>query len=128
MGDDRSERLEFAVAAGEFLDAQRHGLLQIQGITIDPFEARAVNVSQQFASIAQFFEVGEGAEIESLLDRIVRGDARIDDDADLVVEAADLFQQLRSAEIGKAVIDHRHAKVALLHVQQRFAAEPQPMT
>ena len=47
--------------------------------------------------------------------------ARIDDDADLVVKAADALQQLRSAQVGKAVIDHRHAEVALLGMLQGFA-------
>ena len=75
MGDDRGELLEIAVAAGEFLDAEGHGLLQVRRITIDPFEARAVDVPQQLALIAQFLEVGEGAEIEGVFDRIVRGDS-----------------------------------------------------
>ena len=118
MGDDRREFFEFAVAAGELFGAERHRLLQIGGITIDALEARAVNVLQQLARIAQFLEVRECPEVQGLLDRVVGGAARVDDHADLLVNVADAFQQLGSAQIGKAVIDHRHVKVALLHVFQ----------
>ena len=71
MGDDRRELFQLAVAAGEFFGAKRHRLLQVGGIAIDALEARAVNVAYQLAGIAQFFQVGERPEVESLLDRIV---------------------------------------------------------
>ena len=48
-----------------------------------------MDVPQQFAAIAEFFQVGERAEMERFLDRIVRRGARVDDHADLIVEVAD---------------------------------------
>ena len=87
MGDDRREFFQFAVAAGELFGAKRHRLLQIGGIAIDAFEAGAVNVPQQLAGIAQFFQVGERPEVQGLLDRIVGAAAGIDDHADLLVDA-----------------------------------------
>ena len=121
MGDDRSEVLQLAVAAGEFLGADGHRAFQIKGITVDPLQARPVDVPQQLAAVAQFLQIGERAEIERLLDRIVRADARVDDDADLIVKAANPLQELGSAEVGKAIIHHGHAEVPLLNVLQGFS-------
>ncbi len=120
VGDDRREVLEFAVAAGEFVGAQGHGAFQIDRVVIDPFQAGPMDVPQQFAAIAQFFQISERAEIEGLLDGIVGSDAGVNDDADLIVDIADSFEKLSSAEIGKAIIDHRHVEVALLNVLQGF--------
>ncbi len=49
VGDHRGEVLQLLIAAGEFFRAYGHGLLQVQRIAIDPFQARPANVPQQFA-------------------------------------------------------------------------------
>ncbi len=112
MGDDRCEFFELAVAAGELFGAKRHRSLQVGGIAIDAFETGAANVPQQLTRIAQFLQVGECPEVQGLLDRVVGAAAGVDNHPDLFVDAADAFEQLSSAEIGKAVIDHSHVEAA----------------
>ncbi len=121
VGHDRSEVLQLAVAAGEFLGAGRHRALEIKSITVNSFAARPVNVPQQFAAVAQLLQIGERAKIERLLDRIVRAHARVDDDADLIVKGADPLQELGPAKVGKAIVHHGHAEVPLLNVLQGFS-------
>ena len=116
VGHHGREILQLAVAAGKLCGAGGHRLLQVQGVTIDAFEAGAMNLPQQLGAIAEFLHVSEGAQVESLLDRVVRGGARVDDDANLVVEAADAFQELGSAEVGQAEVDDGHAEITLLDV------------
>ena len=52
VGHDGRKVLQFAVAAGEFFGAGGHGLFEVQGIAIDPVQARPVYVPQQLRAIA----------------------------------------------------------------------------
>ena len=96
-------------------------LLQVVGITIDPLEARPVDVPQQLGPVVGLLEIGEGAQMEGLFDRLVGGLAGVNNHANLVVETANAIQELRAAQVGEAEIDHRHAEILLLDVlQSRF--------
>ena len=120
MGDDGGERFEVAIAAGQFFGACGHGLLQVQRIAIDAFQARPADVPQQLASVAELFYISECPQMEGLLHGIVGGGAGVDDHADLAVETADTFEQLGSAEVGEAQVHDGHAEVPLLDVLQRL--------
>lgn len=121
MGDHSGEGFQLAVAAGKLGGAAGHRPLQIKGVTVDPLQAGPVDVPQQLAAVAQFLQIGEGAEIEGLLDRIVADNARVDDYADVVVEAADLLEKLCPAKVGQPVIHHGHAEVPLPDVFEGFS-------
>ncbi len=96
MGDDGGERLQLGIAAGKLFGTRGHGLLQAPRIAIDQFQARAVDVAQQFAGIAELFQIGKCAQSEGLLDGIGGGGAGINDHANPVVEAADARQGVAS--------------------------------
>ena len=120
MGDDGGERIQFAIAPGQFFRTRGHGLLQVQRIAIDAFQTRPADVPQQLAAVAELLHVGECPQVEGFLHGIVGGGAGVDDHADLVVETADALEQLGPAEVGQTQVDHGHAKVSLLDVLQRL--------
>lgn len=121
MGDDGGERFQFGIAAGKLFGPRGHGLLQAPRVAIDEFQACAVDVPQQFAGIAELFQIGKRAQHEGFLDGIGGGGAGIDNHANPVVEAADALQELRPANVGEPQVQHGHAEIPLLDVLQSLA-------
>jgi hypothetical protein len=108
----RGEILEFAIGVGEFGGAFGHGRLQVRGIAVRALPARPVYVTQQLARVTEFLHVGERAEVEGLLGRVVGCRAGVNDHAHVLVEPANLCQQFGPAQVGQPEVYHGHAEIA----------------